>query len=163
MTYYDCVRTHRCARFSGIGGDGAVILLCKSIRDCVSRFLVLRGRPRGKSEARETHDNARRWCGNRRPPMQLKRACPSLSTPPRRIRSPFRSHLLSHRSPLVRRAGRRLFPLSTEQQPAIRRATPFCSLTLSRLHERATGAARGEPALKSRAVHCDFADSQRQK
>ncbi|KAL0129113.1 hypothetical protein PUN28_004068 [Cardiocondyla obscurior] len=64
----------------------------------------------------------------------------------RRIHSPFRSPLLAALSPsfassLVHRAGRRLFSLLTEQQPAIRRATPFCSLA----PRKSTG-----PILKSR-------------
>lgn len=99
-------------------------------------------RPRGKSETRERRQRQcrRRRCGNRWP--QCSRGEPARRFP-RCRRDTFTLSLSLSHSALrlsVRRAGRRLFPLSTEQQPAIRRATPFCSLALSRHHERATGA-----------------------
>lgn len=84
------------------------------------------------------------------PAVQLKRAPPVAFHVAVGYVHPF-ARLLSRRSPphrrrsTVRRAGRRLFPLSTEQQPAIRRATPFCSLVLSRLREGATGTAASLP------------------
>lgn len=109
------------------------ISLCKSTSGIAFPASWYYAGPRGKSRAARQC----RRCGNRRAAMQLKRARPSLSSPPRRIRSPFRSPP-PRASSTVRRAGRRLFPLSTEQQPAIRRATPFCSLALSGLRERAT-------------------------
>lgn len=118
------------------------------------RFLMTRDREEG---LRSGGGGRRTMQQQQSPQAEASMSLPLLSSSPRRrVRHTFtlsrsRSFSLSFyilllsslspsaRSPsLVRRANRRLFPLSTEQQPAIRRATPFCSLETSRK-------SRGEP------------------